>query len=113
MKEAKEELIIIDNYADKSVLDMISKLKVKVILIVKTKSLLSKLDIDKYRQQYNNLSIIYDDTYHDRYLIIDKSVVYHLGASINHGGSKTFSINTISDKSLVDVLLGHIKILVK
>ncbi len=65
MSIAKDELIIIDSYADKVILDMISKLKVKIIIITKTKSLLNKLDIEKYNKQYNNLSIIYDDTFHD------------------------------------------------
>ena len=48
MSIAKDELIIIDSYADKVILDMISKLNVEVKLITKTKSLLSKLDIEKY-----------------------------------------------------------------
>ncbi len=48
MNEAKKELIIIDNYADKSVLDMISKLIVKVVLIIKTNPLLKDIDIKKY-----------------------------------------------------------------
>ena len=101
MNITRDELIIIDSYADKVILDMISKLNVKVILITKTKSLLSKLDIEKYNRQYNNLNIIYDDTFHDRYFIIDKSIVYHLGTSINHIGSKTFSINKLEDELVI------------
>lgn len=48
MIEAKQKLIIIDRYADKTVLDMISRLKTKVILIVKQNGLLKELDIKKY-----------------------------------------------------------------
>lgn len=112
MKEAKSELIIIDGYADKSVLDMISKINVKVILVVKIKSLLSKLDIEKYNKQYNNLKVVYSDTYHDRYIILDNKKVYHLGASINHLGSKTFSINTISDERIIKLLVDNVSLLV-
>ena len=108
MNITRDELIIIDSYADKVILDMISKLNVKVILITKTKSLLSKLDIEKYNRQYNNLNIIYDDTFHDRYFIIDKSIVYHLGTSINHIGSKTFSINKLEDELVIQSLLDKI-----
>jgi len=108
LNEAKQELIIIDGYADKCVLDMISKLKVKVILVLKSNSLISKLDLEKYYKQYNNLKILYDDTWHDRYLIIDKVKVYHLGASINHIGSKTFSINTIGDKEIINLLISKV-----
>jgi hypothetical protein len=105
MKEAKKELIIIDSYADKTILDMISKLKIEVILITKEKSLLSNLDIEKYNKQYNNLKIKYDNTFHDRYLIIDKSKLYHLGTSLNHIGEKTFSINKIEDDIILKALL--------
>ena len=88
MKLAKEELIIIDSYADKTVLDMIKNIQAKVILITKTKSLLNKLDIKKYHEQYHNLNIIYNDTFHDRYLIIDNQTIYHCGTSLNHAGAK-------------------------
>ena len=108
MSKAKNELIVIDAYADKTVLDMIRKLNVKVILIVKTKSLLKKLDIEKYNKQYNNLKIIYNDTYHDRYFILDKVIIYHCGTSINHIGSKTFSINKLEDKIVINSLLDNI-----
>ena len=108
MNETKKELIIIDNYADKNVLDMIRKIKVKVILITKKNNLLTKLDIEKYNKEYHNLKIKYNDTFHDRYIIIDKSIVYHLGASINHAGSKTFSINTLTDEFVIENLLKKI-----
>ena len=108
MIEAKEELIIIDSYADKMVLDMIRRLKVEVLLITKENSLISKNDIEKYNRQYNNLKIKYDNTFHDRYFIIDKKVVYHLGASINHAGSKTFSVNKIEEDVVITSLITKI-----
>ena len=110
MIEAKEQLIIIDNYADKTVLDMIRRLKVDVLLITKEKCFISKSDIEKYNKQYNNLKIKYNNTFHDRYLIIDKKIVYHLGASINHAGSKTFSVNKIEEDVVIKSLLGKIGI---
>ncbi|MBQ9071748.1 MAG: ORF6N domain-containing protein [Bacilli bacterium] len=108
MYESKNELIIIDGYADKTVLDMISKLEVKVILIVKLKCLLTKLDIEKYNKQYNNLKIIYNDTFHDRYFILDKKIIYHCGTSINHIGNKTFSINKLEDDMVKQSLIEKI-----
>ena len=108
MIDAKQELIIIDNYADKTVLDMVRRLKVDVILITKEKSLISKNDIDKYNKQYNNLTIKYDNTFHDRYLIIDKKIVYHLGASINYAGSKTFSVNKIEEEDIIKLLVNKV-----
>ena len=105
---ANNELIIIDSYADKTTLDIIKNIKCIVILIVKTNSRLSKLDIDKYNKQYHNLKIIYNDNYHDRYFIIDRNIIYHCGTSINHAGSKTFSINILEDKIVKDNLIKDI-----
>ena len=106
---AKKELIIVDAYADKFVLDIIRNIDVKIILIVKNKSLLTKTDIDKYNSQYNNLNIIYDDSFHDRYFILDDDIIYHCGTSINHAGSKTFSINKLEDLVVKNSLLNKIK----
>lgn len=108
MSKAKNELIIIDNYADKTILDMISKLKVNVILIVQSKSLLTKTDIKKYNAQYHNLKIIYNDTFHDRFIILDKKEVYHCGASLNYAGNKTFAINKINEIKLINCLIEQI-----
>ena len=108
MKESKQELIIIDRYADKTVLDMISKVEVIVKLITKKNGLLSKLDIEKYQKQYDNLKIKYDDTFHDRYIIVDKEIFYHLGASVNHVGSRTFSINILEDDCMKKFLLAKL-----
>lgn len=108
MKMAKKELIIIDSYADKSVLDMVSNINVPVKLITKTKGLLSNVDITKYKSQYKNLEVIYNDTFHDRYIILDKEIIYHCGASINHAGNKAFSINLLEDKVVKDSLLSKI-----
>ena len=83
-KTAKKELIIIDRYADMTVLDIIKKIKVKVIIIIKRNGSLTDQDIERYTSQYNNLKLVYSDDYHDRYFIIDKKEVYHCGASINH-----------------------------
>ena len=107
LKEAKKEIIIIDSYADKTILDMISKLNTQVILITKENNKLSELDISKYNKQYHNLEIIYNNTFHDRYIILDKSNVYHLGTSINHAGSKTFSVNILTDEFIISSLLNY------
>lgn len=84
--ESKNELIIINRYADKTILDMIKNIKCKVVIITSIKSKLTELDIKKYTSTYNNLTIVYDETYHDRYFIIEKNKIYHSGNSVNHIG---------------------------
>lgn len=113
MSKAKNELIIIDNYADKNVLDMISKININVVLIIKTKPLLSKTDIKKYNEQYHNLTVINNDSFHDRYLILDKKEVYHCGASLNYAGTKTFSINKLKDEIIIKLLITNVNRIIK
>ena len=108
LKEAKREIIIIDAYADKTVLDIIKDIKVNITLIVKTKSLLTPLDISRYNSQYNNLTVKYNDSFHDRYFILDNNKIYHCGTSINRIGSKTFSINIIEDNLIKNALLTEV-----
>ncbi len=109
LKSAKKEVIIIDGYSDKTTLDIISNSKVKTILITKKKSKLKSIDINKYHNQYHNLKIIYNETFHDRYIIIDNKTFYHLGASINYAGSKTFGVNILADTSVKKALISDIK----
>ena len=105
---AKKELVIIDSYADKTVLDMIKSIKAKVLLITKENNKLTNLDVEKYGKQYNNLRVIRNNEFHDRYFIIDKEEVYHCGTSINYAGSKVFSINILEDKVVKDSLIKEV-----
>ena len=104
-KEAKKEIIIIDNYADKSILDMITNLNVKVIIVTRKFNLLKDIDIKKYNKQYHNLKVIYSDKFHDRFIIIDKKVLYHSGASYKDLGNKCFAINKIKDDEYLENIL--------
>ncbi len=104
----QEQIIVIDSYADKYALDMISKVQIPVTLILSTKSRLSKLDISKYNQEYNNLTLIYNDTFHDRFIILDNKDMYHLGTSLNNAGTKTFMISKIEDQRVTKTILNSI-----
>ncbi len=107
-KEAKSKLVIIDSYADNTILDIIKRLNIKVIIITKSNNLLTKQDIERYNKQYNNLTVKYDNTFHDRYFILDDSIVYHCGASINRIGYKTFSITKINDEEIKQLLINKL-----
>ena len=107
-RKAKKEIIIIDNYADKSILDMITNLNVKVIIVTKKFNLLKDIDIKKYNKQYHNLKVIYSDKFHDRFVIIDKKVLYHSGASFKDLGNKCFAINKMEDKGYLKTIIKNI-----
>ena len=106
LKEAKEEIIIIDNYADKKILDLISKTNKKVILVSKN---INEELIKKYQNQYDNLTIKYKDDIHDRFIIIDRKILYHLGCSLKDLGSKCFGISKIEDKNCLNSIIKQIE----
>ena len=112
-KSATKKLIIIDSYADSTLLDIIKGLSVEVIIITKANNLLTYQDILKYNKQYQNLKVIYDNTFHDRYFVIDEKLFYHCGASVNRIGYKTFSITLIGDDDVCKILMNRINSVVK
>lgn len=107
--QAQNTLTIIDAYADNTILDIIKRLSVDVTIITKPNNLLTKQDNEKYNKQYKNLTVKFDNTFHDRYFILDDEVVYHCGASINRIGYKTFSITLVGDKDLCELLKNKIE----
>ena len=106
--KSKKELIIIDNYADKNLLDLVSKMKIKTIIISKN---MDKILIKKYQEQYNNVTIIQNDSIHDRFIIIDRKELYHLGASIKDVGKYCFGINLIDDMEYINTLINKIDLI--
>ena len=107
-KSATKRLIIIDAYADNTILDIIKRLNIEVIIITKKNNLLTDQDITKYNKQYHNLKVIFNNSFHDRYFLIDNKLVYHCGTSINRIGYKTFSINLISDEEVCNLLISRV-----
>ena len=108
IKEAKERIIIIDNYIDKSILDMLVYKKENVsVELVTSSHYLTKLDINKFNKQYPNLKIKYSNIFHDRFIIIDDSL-HHLGASLKDLGKKRFGINKIEDKDILQKIIEKI-----
>ena len=98
LKNAQKEVVLIDNYIDDSVLTLFSKYPDLYFTLVTNKiSKQLQLDIDKYKQQYNNLNVKTSKKYHDRFLIID-SQTYHIGASLKDLGKKIFAFSKLNIK---------------
>jgi len=112
-KEANEEIIVVDAYADITFLDLIRNINCNIILITKNSERLSDIEIAKYNKQYNNLKVIRDNSFHDRYFILDRKIVYHSGASLNNAGSKTFSLNKLEDEFVISTILNNILKIIK
>jgi len=105
LKSANKGITLIDNYIDDSVLTIFSKYpNLQFKIITKSLSKQLKLDIGKYNSQYNNLELKLESKYHDRFLVIDNSEAYHIGASLKDLGKKVFAFNKI-DIILLDGLV--------
>ena len=102
---SKESILIIDNYVDKSLLDILSKTD-KFITIITNKY--NNEDLEKYKKQYKNVEIKISNSFHDRFIIIDNKYLYHSGASFKDLGKKCFSINKIEDSDYLMELIKKI-----
>jgi len=101
IKEADKSIIILDNYIDESVLIHLSKAPLHVNLTILTKNISKqlKLDIQKYNQQYKNLTLKEFKNSHDRFIIIDEKDIYHIGASLKDLGKKWFAFSKLNKGS--------------
>lgn len=111
VQNAKEEIILIENYVDINTLNILCKKNQSVDVLIATagKGNLSAKDKNKFNSQYPKLSIKTTTDFHDRFLIIDKTEVYHIGASIKDAGIKSFDITKIEDKDLIQNLLNKVR----
>ena len=104
LKNTKNEIVLIDNYIDDSVLTLFSKypkLKIKIYTHTITKQL--RLDYQKYNSQYTNIELKEFKNTHDRFLILDNTKIYHIGASLKDLGKKWFAFSKF-DIDTLDIL---------
>ncbi len=104
--KSKNSIIIIDNYIDKNILDILSKTNRKVILVTNK---YNNIDYEKYKEQYDNVTLVVNNFFHDRFIILDKKILYHFGASFKDLGKKCFAITKIESKELLNSLLERLE----
>ena len=108
VRMAKAELIVIDPYFDDSVLPLIAQKRPGVsVLVVKNlrKNLLHAVDVAKFNAQHGNTLTVKESTvFHDRFLIIDKSILIHVGASLNFLGKRCFAFASLDKSNIPDIL---------
>lgn len=110
INKSQNSLVIIDNYVDLEVLEILAtKSKgVNVTLITHANTPIKEIDIKKFNAQYGGLNILYSNKYHDRFLIIDQKELYHIGASLKDLGKKCFAFSCIDNKKLLENLMESI-----
>ena len=95
IRSAGSSIILLDNYVDDTVLTLLGKRNDNVTATILTKSISNqlRLDLQRYNSQYPAIDIeIFSDA-HDRFLIIDNTELYHIGASLKDLGKKWFAFS--------------------
>ena len=99
IKSAKHSLVLIDNYVDETTLLMLSKRSKEVSAIIYTAKISKQLqlDLDKHNDQYPPIQVRTYKESHDRFLLIDETEVFHIGASIKDLGKKMFAFSKMNE----------------
>ena len=107
--QAQKSITLIDNYVDFSVLERFAKKKqgVKVTIYTQPQTRLSQQDVQQFNAQYPTLELNFTTSMHDRFLIIDNSTLYHIGASLKDLGKRCFAFD-LFDASFIPDILGKL-----
>lgn len=106
IRTAKKRIVLIDNYINDETITHLSKKEkgVEVILLTKIIGNQLELDVKKANEQYGNFELKMFTQSHDRFLILDDTEVYHLGASLKDLGKKWFAFSKLEIKSVVGIV---------
>ena len=108
--DSEKEVIIVDNYANKELFDILRNINRKIIVISKN---LDDVLMKKYNNQYSNIIFINNDFFHDRYIILDRTEVYVSGMSLKDVGKKYSYIYKMNEKMFIDELIKKIEDIVE
>ena len=112
IQKAEKEIVLIDGYVDIGTLNLLAKKNENVAIVMYTlkRTKLSQEDVNNFNSQYPLLEVRYTKVFHDRFLILDKKNVYHIGASLKDAGKKCFGISLIEDAGIVRDILHRLEI---
>ena len=106
VESAKSEIVVIDPYADTTILDVLSgkKAGVAVRLVCKNRGKPTASEIAKFNRQYKGLTVSYSDDFHDRFVIIDNAELHNFGSSVNCLGRRLTTYTTRDAKEIKKIL---------
>ena len=104
IETAKQRIVLFDPYVEALSIDLFkNKHKdVDLLVITSSKAKLKNNEISAFNTQYGNLTVVIDNKIHDRYLILDDEMFYHLGSSINHLGKRLTQITLMEDSEIIN-----------
>ena len=106
---AKKSLLLIDNWTTPEVLDLFTKKHMGVKVTIFTSEhyrknvphhQISDSDIATFNAQYPHLAVHYNESFHDRFLIIDDKELYLIGASLKDLGRKCFAFTKLDSAEI-------------
>jgi hypothetical protein len=105
IQKAKKSIVLIDNYIDETTLLQLSKRQSTAAALIYTEKITPqlKLDLQKHNSQYPSIDVSTLKKVHDRFIIIDDTELYHLGASLKDLGKKWFAFSRI-DSILPEII---------
>ena len=111
IQKAEKEIVLIDGYVDIGTLNLLTKKNENVTVVMYTlkRTKLSQEDVNNFNSQYPLLEVRYTKVFHDRFLILDKKNVYHIGASLKDAGKSVLEF-LIEDAGIVRDILQRLEI---
>lgn len=99
VRQAKRDIVVIDNYLDESVLELVANKQdgITVTFVTSDPGRVSQLHLEKFEKQYGTVSIVFCKDFHDRFVILDNKEVYAFGASLKDLGNKCFEVSKNKD----------------
>ncbi len=113
IRKALKEIILIDGYVDVNTLNILAKKNANVDVYIYTYAgtPLTNRDAANFNAQYPTLTVNKTQVFHDRFIILDRKMAYHIGASIKDAGKKCFGISLIDDSGIVTDLLKRLNMI--
>jgi hypothetical protein len=109
--QSKKSIRIIDGYIDASVIDLLTGKPPEVVVEILTKETAKDVAVvgKAFAKQHGKLAIRQSDAFHDRFIILDNKIFYHLGASIKDLGRRTFMFSLLEEKEMIESLMKKIE----
>lgn len=111
IQKAEREIVLIDGYVDVNTLNLLAKKQpnVRVKCYTYASARLTNQDVAQFNAQYPTLEVTRTQVFHDRFLILDGTIAYHIGASLKDAGKKCFGISLLEEPQLTAGLLNRLQ----
>ena len=110
VQKAEKSIVLVDGYVDAVTLNILAKKAVGVSITIWThlKTKLTGRDVEAFNAQYPSLEVRHTTAFHDRFLILDGSKGYLIGASLKDAGKRSFAVTRIEDAAIVQAVLSKL-----